>query len=647
MEDFVKSSLSQEDQDPFHQQMLGDCRNLISLSRRKMASFYPAWDNNDRVYRGIQGLDPADKKAAERKEPVKMIVPLSYSQVQTFVSFCYSLYTQREHLFELLGVSEDDHRAAKIGEAFLARDLAYNVFQARLYQFLLDIGRFSVGVLKTSWVRETQLTRVTKQKPGFNFLGMQIGGGTYEVEEITTKYLGNRIMNVSPYRFFPDTRLPICRFQEGEFCASEDEYSWVTLKQMEADGQVTGIDFIRPMSKKMLEDRGTSRLSDDFDASSVFDPSGNSAQSKGTVVVTEVQRILIPKQYLINGVPLGEQDYPTKYVIWYANDNRVIKCEPLGYLHNQFTYDVAEYNPDMHNTVNMSLSDTIDMLQSTLSWFINSRITSVRKVISNLLVVDPDGVEMKDLDARNPIIRLKPSAANRGVDRFVKQLNVTDVTTNHIADAKYLQELVQLTTGINDNLLGQFHTGRRSATEARNVTSSAAARIKMLAEIIYRTAIEPMGKKMISNLRDGLDEETVVRLVGIEPALKDFDGFVKADKSQLVGSYDFEIFDGTLPSEKGLRAQTLQELLIALMSNPEAAIILGLDPKAILMEQLELQGIRNPERFTLQAPPQQAGAPGNVTPLAQPSAQPYEQTTELPPAGGPPGPTQGFSSLTS
>lgn len=598
MLDYVAEDLAQEDQSDFHKQILKDSCALVDMSRRKMSQRYAVWDRNDRVFRGERCLDVEDKQAIERKEPEKMIVPIAYSQIMTLVSFFYSLYTQRERFFELLPMKEAATKGGKIGEALLARDLSKNCWEAKLFQFLLDVSRFSMGVVKTSWVREQQMVREQVVEPPKSFLFWEYdGGGMKEVERWVTSYEGNRITNVSPYKFFPDVRLPISRFQEGEFIGSEDEYTITTLQQWEAEGEIQGVKFIKPMTKEGLKNRGETRAYTQTDRGLRGNDEMRSAQSAGTAIITEVQRAIVPKDYKVNGKPLGKEDYPVKYVVLIANDSRVLKCEPMDYVHNQFTYDVAEFTPDQHAEMTQSLSDIINMMQDVISWLINSRITNVRKIIGNRLVVDPSGVEFKDIEDRKPVIRLKPHAAGKGVDKWVHQLELSDVTVRHIEDVKFLIDLVQITTGISDNLMGQFNGGRRSATEARNVQSSAAARLKMQASTIFRTAIEPMGRKMLSNLQDGLSEETLVRVVGMEDAAES--DFVSVTKADIAGAFDFEVFDGTLPSEKGLNAQTLVELLGMAIKSPEAALSLGLDVKTILMEALELRGIRNPKRFTL------------------------------------------------
>lgn len=601
MDERIKQELEREEATPFHEELLNRCIRLVDMSRSKMQENYDAWDRYDEIYRGYMAPDAQDQKASDRKEPTKMVVPLTYSQVQTFVAFCMSLFYQRPRVFELIGMGAEDHVPAKIGEALLDRDLTHNTFDAKCDQFLTDIGRFGLGVLKNGWVVEHQKELVQRESPGLSFFGLQLGQPSItEVMEDVVKYAGNKINNISPYRFFPDVRLPLSRFQEGEFCASEDEIGYQTLRQMEYDGQVAGIKYVKPLSVAALTDSKRNRKLVHTTVTEKMQATHGDMPPSGTVIVTECQMKLIPADMKVaDGQPLGTSTVPEIWNVWYANDQRVIKAEPLGYVHNQFTYSLAEYSPDQHNVVNAGLSEIIDQLQGVVTWLINSHITSVRKTIQNWIVVDPKGVELDDLRNRSPVIRLKGAAGMQGVDRWVKQLNVNDVTQGHVQDAEYLHKLVQVVTGINENALGQFHTGRRSATEARAVNLSAATRLKKTAQLIWKTALVPLAKQMLSNLREGLDVDTYVRVIGDNADPTQYISFKKVNRQDLVGDYDFQVFDGTLPTERLAQAAALKELLVALMSNPEAIPMLGYDPKALLREVLELEGIKHPERFML------------------------------------------------
>lgn len=603
LSEYVNSALGQEKMTLFEKAILDHCKNLVDMSRRKMTQYYDKWDEFEMTYRAKKVEDKQDRSARNRKEPSKMVIPTTHAQIQTFAAFGYAVYTQREFFYELLGMSPEGQKAARYAEAALQRDLDHNKFNAALYQFLIDCGRFGLGIFKNYWVEEKQFVDESIPARQLSFLGMSFNITSRKSNKVErVKYQGNKIVNISPYRFFPDPRVSISRFQEGEFVASEDEMTHVDLKQLEHEGTVKGVQYIPQMARSGNPDRKDSRLFNvDFanDESKIM----STGQSKGTYVITEVQVKLIPKEFeLEEGKTLGPEDYPVKYLVWYANDSRVIRVEPLNYIHDRFTYELAEITPDMNRFICEGLADLVDQLQDVISWLINSHITSVRKVISNFLVVDPEAVVLEDLKERRPVIRLKPGAARSGIDRWIQQLAVNDVTQNHIADAEVLLRFIQLTTGINENLLGQFHTGRRSATEARNVSSSAAARLKMIVSNMFVNALEPLGRQMLSNLRDGLTQETFVRMFGSDSDPMDFMALKRVTRSDLVGDYDFQVFDGTLPSEKSYIADTLVEVLTATIANPNAIPLLGMDPKLLLYEVLRLKGVRYPQRFALANP---------------------------------------------
>lgn len=603
MDEKVIAELERGEESDFHKNLLKHVKDLVDMSRTTMNDFYQKWDTYNDVYRGHRYPDKTDLEARKKQEPEKMVVPLAFAQIQTFVAFCILLFTQKEEVVELIALGPEDEPAAKVGEALLARDLRVNNFVNKLRQFLTDIARFSVGVFKHTWSRETELVRPTQPVEGS---GMVMETQKQEV----VKFLGNRIENVSPYRFYPDVRLPLSRFQEGEFCASEDEVTITELKRQQKDGKVAGVKNIQGWSEIDLAER--------LNRSRLFWSSKQGAQkpgqSKGSCVLTEAQVWICPKDFILDsGEPLGPEDYPILYVISYVNDKTIIRVEPMNYVHNQFTYDVAEFSSDMHSLVNVSLSEIMDMLQTTISWFLNAHISSVRRIIQNRLIIDPSGIELEDLKQDRPYIRLNMSATGGDVRRFVQQLQVTDVTTNHVADAQALNEMLMTVTGISENSLGQYAPGRRSATEARNVNFNASSRLKIIAQCIYYSALEPLFRKMLSNLRDGLDTETYVRVRGMKANPTEFQSF-KVTRDQLVGDFDFAIFDATLPSEKGYMAQQIGEMLTSMMASPEAVPMFGYDPRKLFDKMFELRGVRHTENLKLD--------PTMMAALQQQNAQP-------------------------
>jgi hypothetical protein len=589
MDERIRKELEAGKDTPLHRALLSHVRSLVEMSRTKMKDSYCQWDAFDDVYRGKRFPDKSDLERRKKEEPEKMVVPLAYAQVQTFVAFCIMLYTQKDTVVELQAESPEDEQPAKLGEALIERDLRSGCFVPKLKQYLTDIARFGLGVFKHVWVRETQMVREKVPLSGSD--------QAYSSEPVMrTKFLGNRIENISPYHFFPDPRVPLSKLQEGEFCADEDEVSILSLEKLQKDGVVAGVKNIPRWSGTELADRqGKSRL---FSQAQDVTTKGH-GQSKGMCIRTEVQVWLTPSEFkLSDESPMGPEDYPILYVITYANDQTVIRCEPMNYLHNEFTYDLAEFNSDLHHLINTSLSEIIDLLQSTISWFINSKVTNVRRVIQNRLVYDPSAIEDEDLKKDTPHIRMNSAAYGGDVRRFLFQLQLQDVTTGHINDVEVLKQLMMEVTSISENGLGQYATGRRSAEEARNVNFNAASRMKITAMCIYMMGLEPMFRKMLSNLRDGLDEETYVRVRGTASDPAEYTGF-KVTRDQLVGSYDFKVFDATLPSEKGYLASQIGDMLQAMMASPEAIPLFGYDPRKLFDKMFELRGVKNLESLKL------------------------------------------------
>jgi hypothetical protein len=416
--------------------------------------------------------------------------------------------------------------------------------------------------------------------------------------QVLTEYLGNLIQTVTPFHFFPDPRLPLTRFQEGEFCASEDEYGRTQMKQFEKDGNAAGVKYIPDIKKDMIENRSGFGFMNDTD-----DQVRNMGGKANTVILTEIQVWLNPKETMFNGQPLdAERDEDVRYLVWYANDARLVRLEPYDYPYTGFGYAVSQFEEDQINFINDGMADVLGPMQDVIDWMINSRITSVRKVIGNQLVVDPKGINIEDLRQRKPVLRLQPAVQGQGVDKWIKQLPLQDVTAGHLQDVALLDSYCKSATGITENLLGQFASGRRSAREAMNVNSNAVARVMSIVEAVWASALLPLGRQMLDNLRAGVDENVIVRTVGMSGAQENAAGiqaFMVVTPDQLVGSYDFLLFDGTLPSQRALMAQGLQELLAMVTSNPELGLVLGYDPTLLMGEILELRGIRNANRFKL------------------------------------------------
>lgn len=606
----VIDELNRSEQEPssFCNTLLEHTRALVKMSRTQMSQHYRDWDRQDEVYRGYRTLDKEDVEQAQKDKPVKMVVPNTFAQVMTFASFLFLLFKQNRTFFELQPTGSEDYGYKEEDcELLLERDLRHNIFDVVLFQHLLDVGRFGPSIIETCWTRDTVHAYVSPEPKVINYQGIQATTRAGSAWQEFVKYEGNLVRNVSPYRWFPDTRFPLSDFQRGEFCAAEEEYSMSQLRRLSAAGEVAGIDNIRPLSANFEATRGGqvrwSWQSAGSEHTKISDWLFSPSKSEGIVLVTKVQAWLTPSKFTYGpggNKKLGPEEFPILYHLWYANDNTVIRCEPAYWWHNKFGWSLSQFTPDMHHTVTFGLADLIYRLQDVISWHINSRITDVRRNMRGRLVVDPGGVETTSLDGDGDIY-LRSNASKSDVRRWVTQLDTRDVTAGHLNDAEILGKIMQVVTGVNDNIMGQYNQGRRSAQEARTVLSGAAGRMKLHGSLIWATGLAPLGQMMLSNLRQSLSPEVFMRVIGGDPneAQLRYQAFKGLPEEVVMGD-DYFTFDSTLQSEKGFMAQSLQDLLTAILqSDPSAAAHMtrNINPAKIMEEIQYLRGSGNIERF--------------------------------------------------
>ena len=624
----------------FHKELLEHVKELVKMSRSKMSKYYDDWDRQQEVYRGERQPDKDDVQQEMRGKPVKMVVPSTFAQVMTFTSFLFLLYTQNKTFYELLPTGDEDYGTKhRDMEKVLERDTRANQWNAMLFQHLLDTSRFGTGVLECCWTRKMTRIYVPEEPVVATIAGVstEVRAGSEWREYL--KYEGNLVRAVSPYRWFPDTRYPIVDFQRGEFCACEEEYSKTLLKDLEEAGEVAGVDFIQPLPRNFDKSRGgPTRMGSDLippvrggqvGGGGPGAGSGSATKATGVVLVTKVQVWIVPSKFKFGGEKrLGPEEFPVLYHIWYANDNRVIRVEPAYWWHNEFGWTLAQFTPDMQQTVALGLADLIYRLQDVITWLINSRVTDVRRNLRGRNIVNPAFIDTKSLDSEGDIYVRKGANAAM-IDRAIRPLDVNDVTRGHFTDADALGKIMEVVTGVNANAMGQYNSGRRSASEARVVTAGAAGRMKMHGQLIWDTSLGRLGRLMLSNLRQSLSLEAFQGVVGVDPMIQARFEVFKGTPEEVISGGDFFTFDSTLQSERNFVAQSLQELLVAVIGNPEAAQMLDIDPRSMLNEVQFLRGAGNVSRFSLQ----KQVASGQAPPLPQVMPQPGAGAGQPQPGG--------------
>lgn len=641
-----------------HEALLKHVKGLANIAYKEVSRNFASWDKNDMTFRSEYKPDKEDIESERKGQMSKMIVPMTFSQVMTFVSFAIMSITQNRRFFELEPTGQEDDVLEEPLELILERDLRRNQWTAFLVQFFLDVARFGRGAAEVCYKEEYRNIRITDTSETEGAFGTPRTTTTNGFKRLPY-FVGNKIYPVSPYKFLYDTRLPLTRYQEGEFCGSEDIFPYAGLQSQD---ELFNLDKIPKYSVEGYQRRRKWSRADlgpsIHENPNLGSGTGNSDHSTtfvsgGDVCVNKMCFDLTPKNFKDNETPWFDPDvdFPVRYIAWYANDKTIVRFEEAYYLHCMFPYVAGQYIPDQHESLNSGLADVCDQLTSLITWKINAHMASQKNSVESKWIIDPAGIDIKNLDSRSPYIFLKRNASQTGVDRYIKQFKTEDTTQGVFQDVGSITDLVEKITGLSAQLQGQYSQGRRSATQDRVVAQGASSRGKTTLGAIWDTAFEPLGKQLIINNRQEMDIDTFIRVMGkrdwpdnpnIPPQVDPMTGqpkatpytteeifaLFKSTPEDLVQNEDFFVYDGTTPSEKAFLAQSMQEIFITILSNPQVMQILGIGPGFIkeLFSQIYLLRGVTPARLPALTPPAipaqvaPTGAPPGITALPSPVA---------------------------
>lgn len=614
----INRNLQEKDSESseFQRKVVEYCRKLLKASADRMSEFHSAWDCNAYAYRGYRTLDKDDRDALKSGEPAKLVVPITYAQTQTAISFILSTFSQRENIFEVRGRGPEDEQPSLAISTDLQYQLEKDNFLLKLYFWLLDAWKQGFGVVSCNWAEQYQYMRVANQVPDYSLpnlfsrvFGAKMPMKTEEAVQEVLSYQGNQVRNISPYAFYPDPSVTIANFQQGMFVGVEEELPLLALESLEGDVYYGTDKIPKTINRDVLEERPR-RITGPFnkDEGSNKDILNTDEKKEGTVVRLEIELTLSEKEATrLFGGNLGSETKPCKWLVTIANDQKLVRFEKKTNLHGRYGFEVFEYSPDHDSFYNPGLADTISELQGVVTFLFNSHIVNIRKVIANRFIANVNQVHEEDILSGSLLIRTKGATAD--INRVLKQLDVSDVTKGNVDDIGALNMLIQLITGVNENALGQYSSGRRSATEARNVNAGSASRLKMHGMLSWMQGIQPLGMQYLANTRQWRTREVYESIVGELAMEAPYEQVILADPNRLAGGYDFIPYDATLPTDRQFQAGVLQELFGMLVSNPNTIQLVNKDPMKLLSYIAKLYNIKNLRDFDLSQLPQPAVVP--------------------------------------
>lgn len=612
-----------------HRKVLREIQERHQFSRRYMERRYPEWrrcEERFRAYRPTKEEDASRKAKRDAGTPqyTTLEVPYSYAILMTAHTYWTSVLMGRSPIMQFAGRHGEAEMKIQAIEAIIDYQMQVGKLLPSLFVWLLDTGKYGIGVLGTYWEEEKRVISKMADVP-VTFYGIPVPGKTKRVKQtaVVPGYKGNKTYNVRPYDFFPDPRVPVSDLQKGEFCGRATELGWNQILKRKERGMYFNTDVLeKALGMRDDRERGSEQVelpARDDDIRTVMGKDGKKKKASDFVNILEMYIELVPKDW-----GLGNGTYPEKWVFTLANDKVIIGAQPMGLLHDKFPFDILEYEVDGYSHTARGMLEISNDLNDILTWLFNTHMFNIRKALNDMFVVDPSRVTMKDFETEGAgrLIRLKPTAYGSDVRSVVTQFNVVDVTGQHMKNTQVVAEMIQRVLGVTENMMGLVNAGgRKTATEVRTSSSAGANRMKTTCEYFSACGFAPWGEKMVSNSQQFYDQEMNLRIAG---DLIQGPEFFKVTPELITGFFDLVPVDGTLPIDRFAQANLWKEVLVGMADMPQLAM--QYDIGKIFAFMAQLGGLKNINQFKIKAVPDAmlnaSAAAGNSIPLGGPSGGP-------------------------
>lgn len=585
--------------------ILNMLRSNFDLSYRHMSVNYDPWDELEGSYRAYRLQDDEDIESEQKYGVRKIAVPIQFATLQIVLTFFMEIFTAVPPRMKVKGSDPASIKPAQVMELCLDYDYRGNRGYFTWMQFFLNILRYGIGVAENTWGEKfilrkqlipAQFSRFTIEGNTYNVPGGQV----YENAPFKT-FEGNTWKIIDPRLFFPDPRKSLANFQQGIFAGHRFTIHDLELEEEEDSGLFFNVDYVKRGTVSNLGRGGEGGAADHnrdrWRGSPYLETAISDAKRDGTHIGEQQIVKIIPRDY-----KLSREDRP-QYWRFITIDGEVIVHAEESPFSAPFPYVVGECFPDELAFMSQGMMELTQPLAKHINFLFNSHMANVRRMIKDLLLVDPSRIEMRDLleSQDGGFVRLTEKAFGQDPAQFAKQLQITDVTSGHFDAVERIMQLWERITGANSSLFGQISTGRRTALELQGVFRSSGARMKMMADSISSQAMAPWTEQCCIMRQENMTEAQFMEIagktafdLGVTPN-QIIDGFIKVYPRHINGVFNFPAEDGVLPQDRAAAADMMNEMLDRVSSNPWLSQMF--DIGVIFKEMVRQRGLGNLSDF--------------------------------------------------
>lgn len=482
-----------------HQNVLARLMRRVQVASEKLESRRKSWREIDKTLTAYVRLDELERKvkAKDDRAPVSIVFPHSYSILETLTAFMDGLFLKGP-IFRYDGNSPEDTIGAILMTKVIETHCKRFKTGLALHTAFKDGIAYGVGACFPMW----------KTKTGYRTRSAYgLDGTIQKTSEPTILFEGNALENVDPYQLLLDPNYGIQNIQDAEFVGFVRRTNYYNLIPEDGQGSVFNIRYLKGK-------QCTSRY---FQAQR--DQKSQTTRVEDTSTLRPVDVIYLYINIIPKDWGLGDEEVPEKWLFAVAADMVIIQAQPLDLDHNMFPVAVCAPTFDGYSSAPLSRLELLGGMQDLLDWLFNSHIANVRKTINDMIIYDPYMLNTADLTDPKPgkLVRARRAAWGKDIRQAITQLQVNDVTRQHIADSQLIMGLMNQISGADDATMGTLRQGgpeRLSAAEFNGTQNQALGRLHSLAMIVGQQLMQDVGYMFAMHTQQLMQEDVWVSTVG-------------------------------------------------------------------------------------------------------------------------------------
>ncbi len=610
-----------------HERLLTEVLFRAQESERIMTPRFGLWDEIDDMLRVYIPLSETERVVSDNdpRKPVSIVVPELYAILETILTYNISVFGSGE-LFRYSGVGPEDVIGTLLMEKTVDIQAKKGKALLELYSQWRDGYAYGIGIVGLKWdVKVAKRTVLDDEGVIDPLTGQFIQTGTVKVDIDDIIFEGTRLFSIDPRKYLPDPMVPIYKVQDGEYVGWKETTNFIRARsdELSPGSSMFNVKYLRGRIR-----RSGIYIDNVSAANRGFEPQLTS-ESTQPIDIIWMYIDLIPKEW-----ELGGSDEPEKWLFAVANDEVIVSAHPMGLNHNMFPVGVTAPDFGGHEIMPVSRLELGKGLQTATNFWYNSRMANVRKSLNNMFVVNPKLVQMKTVYNSGPgkVILMRQSAWGKSAKDAVHQLQVTDVTANHMTDLATTRGLMRDLLSAADSVQGvQRISGERvTASEFGSTKGSALSRLQKGALITSLQSMDDLALMFAYHTQQFMSEPTYAKVVGRtqvdlerEYAQGIERGRVLIRPTDLNIMFDVETHDGSTTGEEDTDGWI--QLWNMGASHPE--VLQAIDFSRVFLHIARILGADNVQDFlrvpevngqvTNQGDIQQQLQAGNIIPLEQ------------------------------